>query len=256
MDGRGHQAGETFSLNGHTGERGYAQGYKDAPVILDGKLVPGVGGGVSQFTTTLFNAIYYAGLEDVEHKPHSYWFSRYPSVIESTIFYPHWTSSSATTARTASCIDTSYNDSSITVTIWSTKVYDSVKTEYGPEAQHHQPADRAPRGRPLLHLHQRHPGLHPGRVASSRQGRQGGQAGEVQLDVRRRAPLHLPPQELNRVRRRTGPPDAVSGGPVLSVPTLRCRCPGADAGGRSGTGRQGRASARPARTPSASRSAP
>ena len=71
VDGAVVKPGETFSLNGHTGERGYQQGYKDAPVILDGKLVPGVGGGASQFTTTLFNATYYAGLEDVEHKPHS-----------------------------------------------------------------------------------------------------------------------------------------------------------------------------------------
>lgn len=89
VDGTVVLPGETFSLNGHTGERGYAQGYRDAPVILDGKLVPGVGGGTSQFTTTLFNATYYAGLEDVEHKPHSYWFSRYPAVIESTIFWPN-----------------------------------------------------------------------------------------------------------------------------------------------------------------------
>ena len=88
VDGTIVLPGETFSLNGHTGERGYAQGYQDAPVILDGKLVPGVGGGISQFTTTLFNATYYAGMEDVEHKPHSYWFDRYPAVIESTIFWP------------------------------------------------------------------------------------------------------------------------------------------------------------------------
>ncbi|NJP34971.1 VanW family protein [Micromonospora thermarum] len=123
--------GETFSLNGHTGERGYAQGYKDAPVILNGKLVPGVGGGVSQFTTTLFNATYYAGLQDVEHKPHSFYFSRYPAVIESTIFYPDLDFKFRNNTDHGVLIDTSYTASTITVSIWSTKIWD-VKTEYSP----------------------------------------------------------------------------------------------------------------------------
>ena len=62
VDGAIVKPGETFSLNKHTGERTYSNGYKDAPVIVGGKLEPGVGGGASQFTTTLFNAAYYAGL--------------------------------------------------------------------------------------------------------------------------------------------------------------------------------------------------
>ncbi|MDG4806750.1 VanW family protein [Micromonospora sp. WMMD1120] len=132
VDGTVVLPGKTFSLNGHTGERGYAQGYRDAPVILDGKLVPGVGGGTSQFTTTLFNATYYAGLEDVEHKPHSYWFDRYPAVIESTIFWPNLDFKFRNNTEYGVLIDTSYTSSSITVSIWSTKIYDSVKTEYSP----------------------------------------------------------------------------------------------------------------------------
>lgn len=126
--------GETFSLNKHTGERNYAKGYQDAPVILNGKLVPGVGGGVSQFTTTLFNATYYAGLEDVEHKPHSYYFSRYPAVIESTIFYPNLDFKFRNNTEYGLLIDTSYTSNKITVSIWSTKIWDKVKTEYGPRS--------------------------------------------------------------------------------------------------------------------------
>ncbi|MBM0239246.1 VanW family protein [Micromonospora sp. ATA32] len=132
VDGTVVKPGETFSLNGHTGERGYDQGYQDAPVIIDGKLVPGVGGGVSQFTTTLFNATYYAGMQDVEHKPHSYWFSRYPAVIESTIFWPDLDFKFRNNSPHGLLIDTSYTSGSVTVSIWSTKIYDSVKTEYGP----------------------------------------------------------------------------------------------------------------------------
>lgn len=130
VDGAVVKPGEAFSLNGHTGPRGYAEGYKDAPVILNGKLVPGVGGGASQFTTTLFNAAYYAGLEDVYHRPHSYWFSRYPSVIEATIFYPTLDLKFRNNTRYGVLIDTSFTASSVTVSIWSTRVYENVTTEW------------------------------------------------------------------------------------------------------------------------------
>jgi vancomycin resistance protein YoaR len=130
VDGAVVPPGEVFSLNGHTGERGYDQGFQDAPVIIGGKLVPAVGGGISQFTTTLFNASYYAGLEDVEHHPHSYHYSRYPSVIESTIFYPTLDMQFRNNTDYGILIDTSYDQSSITVSMWSTPVWDEVTTEW------------------------------------------------------------------------------------------------------------------------------
>ncbi|MEV4412105.1 VanW family protein [Catellatospora sp. NPDC049609] len=133
VDGAIVRPGETFSLNGHTGPRGYAEGYHDAPIIMDGKLVPGVGGGASQFTTTIFNAAYYAGMKDVEHKPHSYYFSRYPAVIESTIMYPSLDLKFTNTSPYGVLIDTSYTNRSVTVSMWSTKVYDSITTTYDPK---------------------------------------------------------------------------------------------------------------------------
>jgi hypothetical protein len=45
-----------------------------------------MGGGLSQLSTTTFNAAYEAGMEDVEHRPHSEWFSRYPAGREATIY--------------------------------------------------------------------------------------------------------------------------------------------------------------------------
>lgn len=129
VDGAIVKPGETFSLNGHTGDRNYAQGYLDAPTIQGGKLVNGVGGGVSQFTTTLFNAMYYAGLEDVFHQPHSYYFSRYPAVIESTIFYPSLDLKFRNDSPHSVLIDTSYTETSITVTFWGTKRY-NISTEW------------------------------------------------------------------------------------------------------------------------------
>ncbi|XVV11956.1 VanW family protein [Actinoplanes sp. CA-131856] len=139
VDGAVVKPGETFSLNGHTGERGYHNGYKDAPVIVNGVLEPGVAGGASQFTTTLFNAAYYAGLQDVEHKPHSFYFSRYPAVIESTIFYPTLDLKFKNTTPYGILIDTATTGRSVTVSMWGTKIYDSVKTVYGPRRNHTSP---------------------------------------------------------------------------------------------------------------------
>jgi vancomycin resistance protein YoaR len=139
VDGAVVRPGETFSLNAHTGERDYAAGYHDAPVIVGGHLEPGVGGGASQFTTTLFNAAYYAGLQDVEHKPHSFYFDRYPAVIESTIFYPALDLKFRNTTPYGILIDTATSDDSVTVAMWSTRVYDSVETEYGPRRHRTSP---------------------------------------------------------------------------------------------------------------------
>ena len=70
--------GETFSLNETLGERTPAKGYNEAPVIVNGRLTSDYGGGVSQVATTLFNGMFFAGLEDVEHKPHSFYISPLP----------------------------------------------------------------------------------------------------------------------------------------------------------------------------------
>lgn len=78
--------GKTFSLNGYTGPRGAAQGYVESGVIVDGRPEKAVGGGISQFATTLYNASYFAGMEDVTHTPHSYYISRYPAGREATVF--------------------------------------------------------------------------------------------------------------------------------------------------------------------------
>ena len=75
--------------------------------------------------------MYYAGLEDVFHQPHSYYFSRYPAVIESTIFYPSLDMKFRNDSPHSVLIDTSYTDTSITVTFWGTKRYD-ISTEWGP----------------------------------------------------------------------------------------------------------------------------
>ncbi|WP_337062180.1 VanW family protein [Kineococcus sp. G2] len=85
VDGTLLRPGEEFSMNDTVGERTPARGYNRAGVISNGRLVEDYGGGVSQLSTTLFNAVFFAGLDEIEHKPHSFYISRYPEGREATI---------------------------------------------------------------------------------------------------------------------------------------------------------------------------
>jgi vancomycin resistance protein YoaR len=123
IDGTTVDPGRTFSVNGATGQRTEAKGYKRAGAIVGGKIVccdspVNVGGGTSQYTTTLYNAVFYAGLDDVYHRPHSIYFSRYPLGIEATI---NWTSPDLkfrNDTRWPVTIDSSHTGTSITVELW------------------------------------------------------------------------------------------------------------------------------------------
>ena len=87
IDGRVVKPGETFSLNDATGPRTPANGYQEASVIVDGELVPGIGGGVCQVGTTLFNAVAEAGLEILSRSNHSLYISHYPIGRDATVDY-------------------------------------------------------------------------------------------------------------------------------------------------------------------------
>lgn len=86
IDGTVIAPGAQFSLNALAGERTEAKGYVPAPFIAEGnRLEDSVGGGVSQFSTTMYNAAYFAGLRVDSHTPHSFYISRYPAGRESTL---------------------------------------------------------------------------------------------------------------------------------------------------------------------------
>ena len=99
VDGQIVAPGEQFSLNGTVGPRTREKGYVPAPFIADGKIVPSVGGGVSQFSTTLYNAAFFAGLQLDSRQPHSLYIDRYPAGREATLNYPDidllWTNDTA-----------------------------------------------------------------------------------------------------------------------------------------------------------------
>jgi vancomycin resistance protein YoaR len=85
VDGTVLKPGDTFSLNDIVGERTRENGFTEGFIISDGIFKEDLGGGVSQMATTTFNAMFFAGLEDVEHKPHSFYIDRYPVGREATV---------------------------------------------------------------------------------------------------------------------------------------------------------------------------
>jgi vancomycin resistance protein YoaR len=139
--------GETFSLNGYTGPRTAATGYVDAGIIDHGRPSRGIGGGISQFATTLYNATYFAGMTDVEHKEHSYYISRYPAAREATVFEGAIDVKFRDDSRTGILIQTAWTPSSITVTLWGTKQVD-VESVPGPRTDYTDPTTETIHGQP------------------------------------------------------------------------------------------------------------
>jgi vancomycin resistance protein YoaR len=134
IDGTLLKPGETFSLNDTVGERTEANGFTKGFVINDGILVQDLGGGVSQMATTLFNAMFFAGLEDVEHKPHSFYIDRYPVGREATVAWGAVDLRFRNDTPYGVLIDTSFTPSTpsssgaVTVTMYSTKHWDITTT--------------------------------------------------------------------------------------------------------------------------------
>jgi vancomycin resistance protein YoaR len=86
VDGSVVEPGETFSLNAAMGPRTANRGFDYAPVIVaDNVLRQGVGGGICQYATTLFNAVFFAGLPVAERHEHSLYISHYPTGRDATV---------------------------------------------------------------------------------------------------------------------------------------------------------------------------
>jgi vancomycin resistance protein YoaR len=88
IDGKLIAPGATFSFNQATGARTADKGFLEAPVIINGELTTGLGGGVCQVSTTVFNAAYEAGLKIVDRTNHALYISHYPQGRDATVNYP------------------------------------------------------------------------------------------------------------------------------------------------------------------------
>jgi vancomycin resistance protein YoaR len=132
VDGAVIDPGESFSLNDFVGPRTTANGFVGAPAIRDGEFVEEVGGGISQFATTFFNAIYFGGYDFLEYQAHSYYISRYPMGREATISSPAPDLAFLNDSEAGIYIDTSYTDTSITVTFYGNVQGDVSSTSGAP----------------------------------------------------------------------------------------------------------------------------
>lgn len=79
--------GEVFSYNQVVGERTIAAGYKEAPIYVSGKVVDGLGGGICQITSTLYNAVLYANLGIVSRSNHQFVPSYVTASRDATVVY-------------------------------------------------------------------------------------------------------------------------------------------------------------------------
>lgn len=81
-------AGGTLSFNEQIGPRTYRRGYRSAPVIANGEVTQGLGGGVCQVSSTLYAAAYFAGLSFDKHQPHSRPSHYIPAGLDAAVAWP------------------------------------------------------------------------------------------------------------------------------------------------------------------------
>ncbi|MEV8029384.1 VanW family protein [Cellulosimicrobium funkei] len=142
--------GETFSLVDTLSPITLEGGYYAAGIVESGRHTEGVGGGLSQMATTTYNAGFFAGLEDVEHRPHSYWFERYPAGREATIFVGSIDMKFKNDTPYGVLMQSWVGGGQLHVAVWSTKYYDVETSSSGksnvvqPTTVTHSGADCAP----------------------------------------------------------------------------------------------------------------
>ncbi|NYG37288.1 VanW family protein [Janibacter alkaliphilus] len=124
LDGTYVGPGESFSLNDVLGERTAAKGYNEAPVILNGRLRMDYGGGISQLSTTLFNAVFFSGAKIEEFHPHSFYISRYPEGREATISWPDVDNRFTNDTGAGILIEAEVSGGEVTVTFFGQKKWD------------------------------------------------------------------------------------------------------------------------------------
>jgi hypothetical protein len=119
VDGYVVMPGETFSIDELVGPRTSSGGYLPAPYLQNGQgRCCAVGGGVSQFGTTIHNAVFWGGYQIDSHRPHTGWISRYPLGIEATLVYKSIDYKFTNDTVSPVYLETSSTSTSVTVELW------------------------------------------------------------------------------------------------------------------------------------------
>jgi vancomycin resistance protein YoaR len=124
--------GSQFSFNRTTGERTPEKGFLEAPVIINGELQTGLGGGVCQVSTTVFNAAYEAGLPIDTRTNHALYISHYPQGRDATVNYPDIDLRFRNDTNKWLLLRTFVGSSSLTVNLYGTPTGRRVESETGP----------------------------------------------------------------------------------------------------------------------------
>jgi vancomycin resistance protein YoaR len=124
--------GQEFSFNKTTGERTAEKGFLEAPVIINGELQTGLGGGVCQVSTTTFNAAYVAGLKITQRTNHALYISHYPLGRDATVNYPDLDLKFVNDTGHWLLVRTFVGSSSLTVALYGMNPHRRVETEEAP----------------------------------------------------------------------------------------------------------------------------
>ena len=116
--------GETFSLLDALSPISLANGYNSSGVVVNGFVSEAAGGGLSQLSTTTFNAGFEAGMDDITHQTHSRWFTRYPEGREATLYEPDLDMQWRNNTDYGVLIQAWVADSRTHVALWGTNVWD------------------------------------------------------------------------------------------------------------------------------------
>ncbi len=126
------EPGQEFSFNRTTGERTAAKGFLEAPVIINGELQTGLGGGVCQVSTTVFNAAFEAGLSITSRTNHALYISHYPLGRDATVDYPSVDLKFVNDTDHWLLLRTFVGESSLVVRLYGTPVHRRVEVETAP----------------------------------------------------------------------------------------------------------------------------
>jgi vancomycin resistance protein YoaR len=124
--------GATFSFNEATGARTADKGFREAPVIINGELTTGLGGGVCQVSTTVFNAAYEAGLKITSRINHALYISHYPQGRDATVNYPDVDLKFVNDTNRWLLLRTFVGSSSLVVDLYGTPTHRRVESETRP----------------------------------------------------------------------------------------------------------------------------
>jgi len=131
--------GATFSFNGTTGERNAAKGFLEAPVIVNGEVTTGLGGGVCQVSTTVFNAAFEGGLKITDRTNHALYISHYPQGRDATVNYPDTDLKFVNDTEHWLLLRTFVGSSSLTVNLYGTPTGRKVESTTSPLVAHGVP---------------------------------------------------------------------------------------------------------------------